>query len=226
MANIFKMSVNLIVKSSKKILVTGFEPFLGESINPSQLIIESLSNQSEFKELCDFLLLPVSYKRSVFELERKLSQNNFQFVLMLGQAGGRSEVSLEIQGFNQNECRFADEDGDLRLNQVIRDDGETLLKVDLPLQEWVHSLREEGLPVSVSETAGRFVCNHLYYEFLARKKELGLFVHVPYLPEQVNGEKKSELTNQVVAPAQRAPSMKLEHMVQIVEKILMKCAWR
>jgi len=172
----------------KKVLLTGFEPFLKESINPSQQLA------LEFQSKCDTLVLPVSYQRSWEVLRSHLQKNSYDFVLMLGQAGERKAIGLERVAINLQDTETADEDGEQRLQTRISESGPDAFMNSLPLRPWSQALQRMQLPVEISFSAGAFVCNSIYYQAFELKKAMGLkteilFVHVPYLPEQV-AEKK------------------------------------
>lgn len=190
------------------ILVTGFEPFLNEKINPSQEIVRSLVDHPDV----DTLILPVSYQRSWQGLRTCLDKKTYEFILMLGQAGGRSQISLEKVALNLQDSASADEDGVLRLDQTISADGPEAIINPLQLREWASLLQSKHQPVSVSHSAGAFVCNSLYYQLseslLGSKCTSVLFVHVPYLPEQVREKEKF------------TPSLPLEVMKASVQNLI------
>lgn len=191
----------------KKILLTGFEPFLKEQINPSREIVLA------FDKKCDTLVLPVSYDRAWEILRQKLACTQYDFILMLGQAGERKAIGLERVAINLQDTETADEDGVRRIQQKIFETGPDAFLNPLPLRPWSQALQKMQLPVEISFSAGAFVCNSTYYQTFQFLKEQGiatpvLFVHVPYLPEQVVG--KSEGT----------PSVSLETMKQTVSALI------
>lgn len=195
----------------KTVLLSGFQPFLGESLNPSQLIIESISRESEFSEFVETLLLPVSFKRAHEVLLSKLDElSEIQLVLMLGQASGRSKVSLERVALNWVETENKDEESYLPSAGPIVERGERAFFSDLPLDQILKKLKNLSIPAEISPSAGSFVCNHLYYQVASRlkKNQKALFVHVPFLPDQVNNKPPG------------TPSMPLETMVQAIMEVL------
>lgn len=174
-------------------LITGFLPFLGETLNPSQILAERLAQELS----CDHLLLPVVYSQAWLRLLSRLESKPLpKFLLMLGQAGGRRRIGLERCALNLEHADVADEAGDLAQERKILSGAAEILKSTLPLVEWKDQLKSQGHAVEVSHSAGTFVCNSLYFqslhwqEGLARTAALRsvpvLFVHVPHLPEQTS----------------------------------------
>ena len=174
----------------KRILVTGFEPFQGEKINPSQILLEHLKRDLVVEDLkIDTIVLPVSFSNSYPTLQAKLAENSYDFVLLLGQAGSRSTVCLERVALNWIETFSPDEDGYRPRQGKILDLDEAAIFSPLPLGVWRDRLQAQGHPVTVSLSAGGYVCNYIYYQVCQAFRALGnktpvLFVHVPYLPEQ------------------------------------------
>lgn len=172
------------VKAPSKILLTGFMPFRGDVINPSELLIKAL--RTEFPQV-DILLLPVSYKNSVSVLTRQWqTQGPYRALLMLGQAAGRKAVCLERVALNWSETSIADEDGQCLAPGPLRVGEASAVIADFFPAAWKEILNLEG-PTEISFSAGTYVCNAIYYEALSRlcaDKTPALFVHVPYLPEQ------------------------------------------
>lgn len=177
------------MSSGKKLLITGFEPFGGESLNPSQILLEKLQRDSAFLALADFAVLPVSFAEAKPKLQALLLHNTYERVFLIGQAGGRETVCLEQVALNwmggvRDEAGFLPEDG------AIDPLAPAAYISDLPLSALAAKLKGEGFPVSVSLTAGAFLCNFVYFTACQILEKQGrgaraLFVHVPYLPEQV-----------------------------------------
>jgi pyroglutamyl-peptidase len=169
---------------TKKILVTGFKPFLGEMLNPSEMILHELRGQNP--EIAT-LVLPVSYHNSFATLKSHWAQHGpYDVVLMLGQAGGRKAVGLERVALNWSETPHADEDGDLLATGKILPHAADSYFADFFPTEWQTALSKFG-PVEISFSAGTFVCNALYFKALHElpKNARILFTHLPYLPEQI-----------------------------------------
>lgn len=191
--------------SKKRILVTGFEPFGGESLNPSQLLLESLQRESSFLEDVQFELLPVSFEGAVQVCLQYLDKHSYDHVIQLGQAGGRKTICLERVALNWVESNRKDEEGFRPDGGLIFEGAPAAYLSKLNLNEIRDRLKSKGHQVTVSLSAGSFVCNYLYFKSqnFVQSKKLStsiLFVHVPYLPEQAEG--KSEGT----------PSMEFEAM--------------
>ncbi|KHD87199.1 MAG: hypothetical protein OM95_15560 [Bdellovibrio sp. ArHS] len=198
-----------------KILITGFRPFLGEKVNPSEILLEWL--KKDFAHLTETLLLPVSFSEAPQQLQSHLQKNSYAAILMLGQAGGRSKVSLERVALNWTETEHPDEDGFKPSRGVIQQGSESALFTALPVSEWKEDLLQKNLPVEISLSAGGYVCNYTYYHTLnwlkMHDKALSAcFIHVPYLKQQLADK------------AQTTPSMELETMKTVLAEILFKLA--
>jgi pyroglutamyl-peptidase len=177
------------LSSGKKILITGFEPFGGESLNPSQILLEKLQRDSAFLAQADFALLPVAFAEAKPKIQNLLLHNAYDRVFLLGQAGGRETVCLEQVALNwmggvRDEGGFLPEDGTIELLAPAA------YISDLPLRALSKKLKDKGFPVSLSLSAGAFLCNFVYFLSCQILEKQGrgakaLFVHVPYLPEQV-----------------------------------------
>lgn len=196
----------------KKLLVTGFKPFLKEPVNPSEILALELGKR--FSDI-EVLILPVSYERSFQELQQHyLSRGPFDGVLMIGQAGGRNSVCLERVALNWSENSLQDEDG-IRLPQkALVDSAPASYISDFFPNDWKDELSKIGA-TSVSFSAGTYVCNSLYYKVihaLTENKVPALFVHVPYLPEQV--ENKPDTASMPLATQLEI----LSALVQLVKK--------
>lgn len=172
-----------------KILVTGFDPFGGESINPALEVIKSLPKQIAGAEI---LLeeIPTVFYQAASVLEKAMVKYVPDIVLCIGQAGGRTELTPERVAINQDDARIPDNLGQQPIDTMIREDGQPAYFSTLPIKAMVEAIRAAGLPASVSNTAGTFVCNHLMYQalYLADKqipKTKAGFLHIPFLPVQV-----------------------------------------
>ncbi len=155
----------------KRILLTGFEPFNNHSVNPSEKLAQALSIELQLEHL----ILAVSYQRSLEKLEEHLRRQNYDFVLMLGLASEREEVCLERVGLNIKDSKIPDADGAHPRGEKISLDGESAFFNEWPLSQWI-----ENTEMKVSNHAGAYVCNFIYYKMLSGvygKKSL--FVHVP-----------------------------------------------
>ena len=169
-----------------KILLTGFEPFGGETINPSWEAVKGLHG---YRDLVDTLELPCVFDVCLQQLEERVRARAPDVILAVGQAGGRAAVTLEKVAINLNEARIPDNAGEQPSGTSVVHGGPTAYFSRLPLKRLVASMQECGIPADLSYTAGTFVCNHLFYgashlaEQLPQIPRVG-FVHIPYLPGQ------------------------------------------
>ena len=172
-----------------KILVTGFDPFGGEKVNPALEAVKSLPSVIHGAEI-RWVEIPTVFYQSAEVLETEIVRYQPDVVLCIGQAGGRASLTPERVAINQDDARIPDNDGNQPIDTPIRLDGEAAYFSTLPIKAMVQAIKEVGLPATVSNTAGTFVCNHLMYQalYLADKKfpnmRAGL-MHIPYMTEQV-----------------------------------------
>src|ERR1051325_3821962 len=174
-----------------KALVTGFEPFGADAINPSGDAVLRLP--SRFDDLTiETRIVPTVFGRAMATLEDAIAATQPDSVLCVGLAGGRAELSLERVAINVDDARLPDNDGQQPIDRPIVATGPAGAFPGLPVKAAVAALREAGLPAIVSNTAGTFVCNHIFYGLMhlvasRRVPVRGGFLHVPYLPEQAAG---------------------------------------
>lgn len=172
-----------------KILVTGFDPFGGEQTNPAIEVVKRLPDEINGAHIIK-LEIPTVFGKSAEVLEAAMEKEQPDYVLNIGQAGGRSGLTPERVAINQDDARIPDNDGNQPIDTAIQEDGESAYFSQLPIKAMVSAIQKEGLPASVSNTAGTFVCNHIMYQaiYLNDKKfpntKAG-FMHVPFLTEQV-----------------------------------------
>ena len=165
-----------------KVLVTGFEPFAGASLNPSGEIVKRLSGENFVTAV-----LPVTYEGAAAELMRLVREHQPSAVVCLGQAEGRSTISFERVAINLDDASLADNDGVTRVDQPIDPSGPDAYFTTLPVRELVDAVKETEVPASLSLSAGTFVCNHIFYELQKALAGTGVrsgFVHVPLMDEQ------------------------------------------
>jgi pyroglutamyl-peptidase len=196
-------------RDDRPILVTGFDPFGGEAINPSWEVVQCLPDYIDGQTFIK-AQLPTSFKRGPKALLAVARKYKPRAILSLGQAGGRSAITPERVALNVMDARnTADNDGAMFDEVAIKRNGPDALLATLPIRKMVQSIHAQGLPSEVSNTAGLFVCNCVLYHALhwAQSHDaIAGFVHVPYLPEQVVGK--------------AAPSMSLDDMVRGVAAAL------
>ncbi len=193
-----------------KILLTGFDAFNGEKINPSSLILEKIPDEISGNKI-EKLLLPTAFYKVADLIERKIVASKPDIIISLGQAGGRSEITVERVAINIADASIADNKGMRPIDEKIRWDGENAYFSTLPIKAIVENLRQENIPAAVSNTAGTFVCNFVMYNdlYLGEKyKNISAgFIHVPYLPAQVLDKRG-------------VSSMNLEDMVKAIEIVI------
>jgi pyroglutamyl-peptidase len=173
-----------------KILLTGFEPFDGEAVNPSWTIASALDGETIAGASVTALRLPTEFGRSLRVLRGALRRHAPSLVVALGQAGGRAALSVERIAVNVDDARIPDNAGACPIDAPVVRGGPAAYFSSLPVKAIVAALRARGVPAEVSQTAGTFVCNHVFYGLqhaLRRRRVRSGFVHVPYLPEQAGG---------------------------------------
>ena len=169
----------------KKLLITGFDPFGGETINPSWESVKLLPNQ-----IGDFaitkLQIPTVFKRGVQILLDTATTLCPDAIICVGQAGGRKGITPEVVGINLMDANIPDNNGYKPINKHILD-GENAYFSTLPVREMVENIKNANIPSYLSYSAGAFVCNEVLYTLLhhydGTKVKVG-FIHVPFLPEQ------------------------------------------
>lgn len=172
-----------------KVLITGFEPFGGEKINPSFEAVKMLQDKIAGADIIKYSL-PVIFGKSVEKLQELIEAENPDVVICVGQAGGRFDITVERVAINLDDARIADNDGNQPVDEKIFEDGENAYFASIPIKAMVEEMKRGNVPASISNTAGTYVCNHLMYGvlYLVHKKFpniRGGFIHVPFIPEQV-----------------------------------------
>jgi pyroglutamyl-peptidase len=194
-----------------KALITSFEPFNGEPINPGYEVTQQLPKNIES---CTIITaqLPTSFYSSIVTLETLLNEHQPELVICLGLAGGETEIRFEKVAINLNEARIPDNSGNQPCDESIEKDGPTAYFSNLPLKSMVTNLAQIGIPSHISYTAGTYVCNHIFYGLMHLIETeypmiKGGFIHIPYLPAQVINKKNT-------------PSMSLDTMVTAVINVI------
>lgn len=177
---------------TKRVLVTGFDPFDGETINPSWEAVQKLKDNISDAEIIK-LQLPTEFERSTQLLHSALEQYCPDVVISVGQAGGRKGITPELIAINYDDARIPDNAGFTPHDRTIHPDGENAYFTQLPVKEIVRNLQESGIEASMSTTAGTYVCNHVMYEAqyeraLRRPHLVAGFIHIPYIPAQVENK--------------------------------------
>jgi pyroglutamyl-peptidase len=171
----------------KTVLLTGFEPFNGATINPSWEAARALDGWSGPGFAVVARQLPCVFGTALDVLRAAVAEHRPDIVIAVGQAGGRSEISLERVAINVDDAAIRDNAGAQPVDRPIVADGPAAYFCTLPVKAIVRALRLRGFPSGVSQTAGTFVCNHVFYglmHHLAGQPVRAGFIHVPFLPEQ------------------------------------------
>lgn len=170
----------------KKLLISGFDPFGGEKINPSFEAVKLLPDVIGEYELTK-IELPTVFGRAAEIMSAKIEEIRPDAVICVGQAGGRRGITPEVIGINLREATIADNAGAQPQNEPVCEGAPDGIFSTLPVREMVAAIKAEGLPASLSFSAGAFVCNDLLFSLLntyrGTKMKIG-FIHVPFLPEQ------------------------------------------
>lgn len=186
----------------KTILLTGFEPFNKAKVNPSWEAVKELKGWRGEGFAVEVRQLPCVFGLANRVMAGLLEELKPDVVIAVGQAGGRPELSVERVAINVDDASIADNEGQQPVDEAIVAGGANAYFSTLPIKAIVHEMRERGLRAGVSQTAGTFVCNHVFYGLLhntlGTKVRAG-FIHVPFLPQQARDG---------------APSMPLKEIVE------------
>jgi pyroglutamyl-peptidase len=199
-------------RPAQTLLLTGFEAFgddpSGQGLNPSAQIALALHSQRIGAWRVAGHVLPCEYGRSVRVLNTLIREYGPQAIVCLGQAGGRSAISIERIAVNWDEASLADNAGQVRSDRPILKTAPAAYFSTLPIHAMRDAVLAQGLPAELSSSAGHFVCNHVFFSLMhalrQQRKQAG-FIHVPYLPEQA---------------AAGMPSMTLPQMLQGIQAAL------
>lgn len=170
-----------------RILLTGFEPFGGDAVNPSALVCRALDGQQVAHATVHAVELPCVFGRARLALDDALVATSPVLVLALGLAAGRAEISVERVAVNVDDARIADNAGAQPVDVPVVTGGPAAYFSTLPVKAIVAALGAAGLPAAVSQSAGTFVCNHVFYGLQHRLAGTGVrsgFMHVPLLDTQ------------------------------------------
>lgn len=171
-----------------KVLITGFDPFGGEKVNPAfeavKLLPDTIAGASIVKKE-----VPTVFGKAGDALEGFIREEEPEVVICIGQAGGRSSICPEKVAINLMDARIPDNQGNQPTDQPIKEDGENAYFATVPVKAMVNRIRKKGIPAVVSYSAGTFVCNEIMYRllYLLHKKHpdiRGGFIHVPYAAQQ------------------------------------------
>jgi pyroglutamyl-peptidase len=172
------------------VLVTGFDPFGGEQINPSWEVCRQLEGNTIDGLRVEACKLPCEFHRAIDTVAAAIERHRPSLVICLGQAGGRAQMSVERVAINVDDARIADNSGSQPIDEPIAAEGPAAYFATVPVKAMARAMRAANVPAQVSNTAGTYVCNHVMYGVLHYLAASGNparagFIHVPYAEEQV-----------------------------------------
>lgn len=175
-----------------KILITGFDPFGGESINPALEAVMALPDMIGETEVIK-IEIPTVFGKSLEVIKAAVEKHHPDVVISVGQAGGRFGITPERVAINVDDARIKDNEGNQPVDVKVAEDGAPAYFTNLPIKAMTQAMVQNGIPASVSNTAGTFVCNHVMYGILHMihteyPNMRGGFIHVPYIPTQVTSK--------------------------------------
>jgi pyroglutamyl-peptidase len=204
-----------------RILLTGFEPFGGSPINPSQEVVKALASCPPAGIVLHTVILPVTHRGGPEELLRALDRTQPEAVICLGEAGRRAGLSIERVAVNLVDDSIPDNAGERWVDQPVIAGGPAACFVTLPVKAMQQAMIDAGVPAELSLTAGTFLCNQVAYTllhyFAARRQAEAVpagFIHLPLLPEQAAARQIAHPETGII------PSMSLETQVRGLEAAL------
>lgn len=194
---------------TRTVLLTGFEPFGGETVNAAALAVRTFADRQIAGRRVVVEVLPVRFDEATPALLRVLRIARPELVICVGEAGMRAEIAVERIAINVDDARIPDNAGGQPVDRAIAKRGPAAYWSTLPIKAVVAAIAERGIPATVSQSAGTFVCNHVFYGLMRalrrRPGTRGGFIHVPHVPEQVSPSGST------------SPSMPLERIVDALE---------
>jgi pyroglutamyl-peptidase len=176
-----------------KLLITGFDPFGNENINPAWEAVKLLPSKIEGVEVIK-LQIPTVFKKSINTILEGAKDHKPDVIICVGQAGGRYDLTVERVAINLDDARIKDNEGNQPIDEPVYADGADAYFTSLPLKAMVEEIQKNNIPASISNTAGTYVCNHVMYGVLYHIEKYALakkggFIHVPFIPQQVLDKK-------------------------------------
>lgn len=176
-------------RATPMVLLTGFTPFAGEAVNPSWQAVSRLHGKRIASHRIVARELPTEFGTSITGLRTAIRDLKPALVLCVGQAGESAQLLLERVAINLDDARIADNAGACPVDRPVVADGPAAYFSTLPIKAMLLALREAGIPAEVSQSAGTYVCNHVFYGLMHalrdRPRVRGGFIHIPYAPEQI-----------------------------------------
>ena len=198
---------------SYRILVSGFEPFGGEHVNPSMALINALADREIADVELHTILLPVVRELADRALLAAIDERSPTAVLMFGEAGGRAQITPERVAINVDDYRIADNSGHQPRGEPVVGDGPVGYFSTLPIASMVRAMNDNGIPAQISDSAGTYLCNRIFYRSMHHLAQgqhniRAGFIHLPYLHEQV------------IAQPPGTPSMSLQVIIAAAEQMI------
>ena len=190
----------------KKLLITGFDPFGGENINPSWEAVKALPDSIGDWQITK-MEIPTVFGTAAAQVIATAEDARPDAILCIGQAGGRAAVTPEVIAINLQEARITDNAGNQPVNIPVAEGGPAAYFATVPVREMVQAIQSRSIPAALSYSAGAFVCNdvlyHLLHHFDGTNTWVG-FIHVPYLPQQAKENQPSLPQEKIVEALQLA----------------------
>jgi len=230
-----KMRPKTLPNRTERCLITGFDAFGKYSANPSQQITELLPEEFKIPRTnlsveIDTLVVPTCCKQSWRLISKQLSKNDYSTLILVGLAGGRKRIGLERFALNIRDYGIQDNNGHKYDGTPIYDGEPDALKTDLPLTDLRQLLRKKNIPTEVSNFAGSFICNEVYYQGLRHKEKTGtlksvLFVHVPQIGDLAKTLVEAENAEILQIKSQAARNkVSLQMMTDCIQEIAAYCS--
>lgn len=189
----------------KKVLITGFDPFDKETVNPSW---EAAKRLNGFETEEAIITAPTVFRSALGTLRQAIQTHQPDIVICVGQAGGRIQITPERVAINLADARIPDNEGHQPIDEEISPDGPAAYWTGLPVKRITAKMKEHGIPAAVSYTAGTFVCNYLFYGLMDHISRTsphirGGFIHIPYIPQQTIDKTAPSLSLDTIVRALR-----------------------
>ncbi|MCY7825097.1 pyroglutamyl-peptidase I [Bacillus spizizenii] len=192
----------------KKVLITGFDPFDNETVNPSWEAAKQLNGLETDEAIITAEQIPTVFRTALDTLRQAIQKHQPDIVICVGQAGGRMQITPERVAINLADARIPDNEGHQPIDEEISPRGPAAYWTGLPVKRMTAKMKENGIPAAVSYTAGTFVCNYLFYglmDHISRTSShiRGGFIHIPFIPEQTIDKTAPSLSLDTIVRALR-----------------------
>ncbi|MGK9164382.1 pyroglutamyl-peptidase I [Bacillus subtilis] len=192
----------------KKVLITGFDPFDKETVNPSWEAAKRLNGFETDEAIITAEHIPTVFRSALDTLRQAIQTHQPDIVICVGQAGGRMQITPERVAINLADARIPDNEGHQPIDEEISPDGPAAYWTGLPVKRMTAKMKEHGIPAAVSYTAGTFVCNYLFYGLMDHISRTsphirGGFIHIPYIPQQTIDKTAPSLSLDTIVRALR-----------------------